>query len=70
MYFSVYLFKNKPTGPHEVDFVIGNRRDLNYTISCPKRERVIREEGGLITKTDFQTGGLLERGWGLLERGA
>ena len=24
---SEYLFKYKPTGPHEVDFVIGNRWD-------------------------------------------
>ena len=35
MYSSVYLFKNKPTGPHEVDFVIGIG-GTNYTISCPK----------------------------------
>ena len=37
----------KPTGSHEVDFVIGNKRDYsNYKISCLKG-------GG---------GGLLERG--------
>ena len=26
-YVSDCIFVNKPTGPHEVDFVIGNRRD-------------------------------------------
>ena len=53
MYFSVYLFKNKPTGPPEVDFVIGNRRDLNYTISCRKGGGggVIRERGLLQKQT-------------------
>ena len=48
MYLCVYLFRNKPPGPHEVDFIIGNMRD--YKISCPKRGEVwggggIREEG-------------------------
>ena len=27
MYLSVYLFKDKPTRSHEVDFVIENRKD-------------------------------------------
>ena len=59
MYLSVYLFKDKPTGPHEVDFIIGNRMDYNYKISCPKKRGggggVVIIERGLFTKTDFQT---------------
>ena len=27
MYLNVYLFQNKSTGPHEVDFVIVNKKD-------------------------------------------
>ena len=55
MYLSVYLFKNKPTGPHKVDFITENRRD-KLQIPCPTREGAVREGGGgLITKTDFQT---------------
>ena len=44
MYLSVFLFKNKPTGPHEVNFVIGNRRD-KVQISCPKGREVLLERG-------------------------
>ena len=33
MYLSVYLFNNKPTGPHEVDFIIGNSKKFHV----PKR---------------------------------
>ena len=36
MHLSVYLFKNKPTGPHEVDFVIGNRRDEKQNLLSQK----------------------------------
>ena len=47
MYFCVYLFTNKPTGPHEVDFVIGTEERL-----IPKGAG---GGGGLITKPDFKT---------------
>ena len=35
---TVLLFTNKQTGPHEVDFVIGNRGGggANFKISCRK----------------------------------
>ena len=57
MYLSAHLFKNKPTGAHEVDFVIGNA-GTNYKIllSCPPMG-----EGNDVTYTDLQTGDLLER---------
>ena len=44
MYLSVYLFKNKPAGPHEVDFVIGNG-GTNYKISCPKKVGAASKRG-------------------------
>ena len=49
MYLSVYLFKNKPAGPHELDFVIGNGALITKS-HVPKR-------GGRLPN-----GGLLERG--------
>ena len=57
---SVYFFKNKPTGPHEVGFVIAR----TYV---PKEGGGGVLERGLITKTDFHTGDFLERG--LIESG-
>ena len=57
-YLSVYLIKNKRTGPHEVDFVIEKRRDL--------QQRGGRGGGGVFEreacyKSDFQTEGLLQK---------
>ena len=54
MYLNVYLFQNKSTGLHEVDFQTGWRGG---------------GRGVLLPKNDFQTGGLMEgRGeGGLLE---
>ena len=60
-YMNLYLFKNKPTEPHEVDLVKEIGR-TNYKISCSKIG--ILERAGLITKSDFQTGSLLEGGGG------
>ena len=54
MYLSVYLFTNKPTWPHKVDFVIGNRK---------RGGGGIREES-LLQKLTSKWGR-----WGLLERG-
>ena len=51
----------KLTGPHEVDFVIGNGES-----HVTKGGGEVNRKGGLIVKTDFQTGGLLDRG--LIER--
>ena len=55
MFLSIYLFKTKPTGPHEVDFVGGT----NYKISCPKWGLV---ERGTCYKNRLPKGGYLERG--------
>ena len=55
MYLSVQ--KKKPTGPHEVDFVIENGRDYFQNLTSQSGGG-----GGGITKTHFQTGGLLEGG--------
>ena len=55
MYLNVYLFQNKSTDPHEVDFAIGNEMDK---ISYPQTGwGGVNRKGGLITKNDFQTGG-------------
>ena len=35
MYLNVYLFQNKSDGPHEVDFVIGNKLDLLQNLMSP-----------------------------------
>ena len=66
MYLSVYLFKNKSTGPHEVDFVIGNRRDWLQNLMS-QRGGVIRERGrggGAYYKNRLPNGGLVREGRG------
>ena len=40
---TVYLFKNKPTRPHEVDFNIRNRKKLITKSHVPKRGRGLLE---------------------------
>ena len=55
MYLSVYLFKNEPTGPHEVDFKIGNGRDYFQNIM---NER----EGGLLERWAYYKHRLPNRG--------
>ena len=54
MYLNVYLFQNKSNGPHEVDFVIGNKLD-KLQISCPQTGwgGGLIERGALLPKNDF-----------------
>ena len=68
MYLSVYLFKNKPSGPYKVDFVIGNRWDKLQNLLSQNERGGIRE-GEIMAKNDFLTGGLLEGGAEGKERG-
>ena len=49
-YATVYLIKTKPTGPHVLDFVLGN----NYKLTCPKR---VGGGGGLSQKLTFNKWG-------------
>ena len=66
-YLSIYLLKKKnPTGlhDHEVDSIIGNIGGANYKFQIPKGSKGGIRVGWLITKTNFQTGALLERGEG------
>ena len=56
MYLSVYLFKSKPAGLLEVDFVVGNGRDQLQNLMPQKEEGVIREG------EDFHGGGLIREG--------
>ena len=60
MYLSVYLFKNKSTGSHEVDFIIGNCiGGNNYKISCLERGgggEVTREGRLLQNPTSIRVG--------------
>ena len=65
MYLCVCLFKNKATWPHDMDFIIGNRRDQLQNLMSQNGGRGVNREGGLLLKNDFQTGGLLESGRGL-----
>ena len=74
MYLNVYLFQNKSTGSHEVDFVIGKKNGLIRNLMSPNGVGGGLIEGGaLLQKNDFQRGGLSERGgdliarWGLIE---
>ena len=68
MYLNVYLFQNKSNGPHEVDFVIGNKLD-QLQISCPQTGwgvGGVNRKGGLITKKRLLNGGLIrEEGGGV-----
>ena len=65
IYWSVSLFKNKPTGPHEVDFLIGNGRGYFITnkISFPKKGGLEREAYYKKTTSKqeaYERGGLIE----------
>ena len=65
MYFNVYLFQNKSTRSHEVDFVLGKKKWSNYKISCRQTGwggGGLIEGGALLQKNDFQRGSLSERG--------
>ena len=76
MYFNVYLFQNKSTGSHEVDFVLGKKMVWLQNLMSPNGVGGgggLIEEGALLQKNDFQRGGgLSERGgliarWGLID---
>ena len=63
MYFNVYLFQNKSTRSHEVDFVLGKKNGLITKSHVAKRGGGGLIEGGaLLQKNDFQRGSLSERG--------
>ena len=59
MYFNVYLFQNKSTGSHEVDFVLGKKMVWLQNLMSPNGVGGggLIEEGALLQKNDFQRGG-------------
>ena len=59
MYLNVYLFQNKSTDPHEVDFAIGNEMDkISYPQTGWGGGGLIEREA-LLQKTTSKRGGLL-----------
>ena len=65
MYLNVYLFQNKSTGSHEVDFVIGKKNGLIRKSHVAKRGGgggLI--EGGPYYKKTTSKGGAYQRGGG------
>ena len=65
MYLNVYLFQNKSTGSHEVDFVIGKKNGLIRNLMSPNGVGGgVNRRGGLITKKRLPKGGLIREGGG------
>ena len=63
MYFNVYLFQNKSTRSHEVDFVLGKKNGLITKSHVAKRGGGgVNRRGGLITKKRLPKGELIREG--------
>ena len=69
MYFHVYLFQNKSTGSHEVDFVLGKKMvGLQNLMSPNGVGGGVNRRGGLIAKKRLPKGGAYQRGGDLIAR--